>query len=291
MGCPRQTHVVAAPSRNHVDMAVKDLLPSGLSRGARDVQPLRLQSGLEDSGDTMHRVGDVPVRNLWDIPYIPGMDAGNDQRVPWCRRTDVQERHGVLVLEDNVGRQPAGHDVTEGAVTHAPNDRSQPAQARPARIGSGANARSVAGLRCRVTSRSGDGERGALSLLVVILFVALAALAGLVVDGGAKLTADENADALAQEAARAGATTVDASSAYASGSFVVNDQQAIAAASDYLAAAGYDDYTVSAVGSRAIRVSVTITEPTTFLSLIGVHSFTCTGTATASLVTGVTGGA
>lgn len=142
-------------------------------------------------------------------------------------------------------------------------------------------------------SRSGarrDGESGALSLMIVILFVALAALAGIVVDGGAKLSADENADALAQEAARAGATTIDASSAYSRGSFVVNAQQASAAASSYLVAAGYDHYTVSAVGSRAIRVTVIITEPTRFLSLIGVRSFTCTGTATASLVTGVTGG-
>lgn len=135
-----------------------------------------------------------------------------------------------------------------------------------------------------------DGESGALSLMIVILFVALAALAGIVVDGGAKLSADENADALAQEAARAGATTIDASSAYSRGSFVVSAQQAIAAARSYLVAAGYDHYTVSAVGSRAIRVTVIITEPTRFLSLIGVRSFTCTGTATASLVTGVTGG-
>lgn len=126
--------------------------------------------------------------------------------------------------------------------------------------------------------------------MVVVMFVALAALAGIVVDGGAKLAADENAVALAQEAARAGATTVNTSSAYASGAFVVDQQQALAAARSYLIDAGCDQFTASAVGIRAIRVSVTITEPTTFLSLIGVDSFTSTGTATASLVTGVTGG-
>jgi Flp pilus assembly protein TadG len=135
-----------------------------------------------------------------------------------------------------------------------------------------------------------DSERGALSLMIVILFVGLAALVGIVVDGGAKLEADENAAALAQEAARAGATTVDISSAYGSGSFVVAQQQALAAARSYLTAAGYDDVAVAPDGSRAIRVQVTIIEPTRFLSVIGVHSFHCTGTATASLVTGVTGG-
>jgi putative Tad-like protein involved in Flp pilus assembly len=126
--------------------------------------------------------------------------------------------------------------------------------------------------------------------MVVVLFAVLAALAGIVVDGGAKLEADENAVAVAQEAARAGATTVSVSRAYESGSFVVDQRQALAAARSYLADAGYERFTVSAAGIRAIRVSVTITQPTIFLSLIGVDSFTSTGTATAKLVTGVTGG-
>ncbi len=126
--------------------------------------------------------------------------------------------------------------------------------------------------------------------MLVVLFVVLAALAGIVVDGGAKLTADEDAVAVAQEAARAGATTVNVSRAYASGSFVVDQGQALEAARRYLVGAGYDHFTVSANGARAIRVSVTITQPTKFLSLIGVDSFTSTGAATASLVTGVTGG-
>jgi hypothetical protein len=163
------------------------------------------------------------------------------------------------------------------------------------------------GLSCRCHSRSGarghtllpslvrligpERERGGLSLMIVILFVALAALAGIVVDGSAKLEAAENAVALAQEAARAGATTVDESSAYSSGSFVVGQQQALDAARSYLTSAGYGQFTVTAVSTRAIQVSVTITEPTRFLSMIGVDSFTCTGTATASLVTGVTRGA
>lgn len=135
-----------------------------------------------------------------------------------------------------------------------------------------------------------DAEQGGLSLMIVVLFVALVTLVGIVVDGGAKLAGDENATAAAQEAARAGATTVDRSQAYASGSFFVNQQQAIDAARGYLAAAGYSQYVVTALGPRTIEVSVRVTQPTRFLSLIGVDSFTCTGTATASLVTGVTGG-
>jgi hypothetical protein len=137
---------------------------------------------------------------------------------------------------------------------------------------------------------SQQSERGGLSLMIVILFVPLATLAGIVVDGSAKLEADQNAVALAQEAARAGATTVDRSSAYSSGSFIIDQQQALRAARSYLISAGYRQYTVAADGTRAIQVSVTITEPTRFLSLIGVDSFTCTGRATALLVTGVARG-
>jgi hypothetical protein len=143
---------------------------------------------------------------------------------------------------------------------------------------------------CSMPNRIGDPERGGLSLTIVVLFVVLAALAGIVVDGGAKLAADENAVALAQEAARAGATTVNVSSAYAAGAFIVDQRQALAAARSYLVGAGCDQFTVSGAGMRAIRVSVTITEPTRFLSLLGIDSFSSTGTATALLVIGVTGG-
>jgi hypothetical protein len=153
------------------------------------------------------------------------------------------------------------------------------------------------GCRTRRSAISGmpnhrrDRERGALSLMIVVLFAVLITLVGILVDGAAKLTADESAIALAQEAARAGSTRVDLSSAYASGSFVVDQGQALAAARQYLVDAGCERFTVEAVGTQAIRVSVTIIEPTKFLSLIGVDSITSTGTATASLVTGVAGGA
>jgi hypothetical protein len=46
---------------------------------------------------------------------------------------------------------------------------------------------------------------------------------------------------------------------------------------------------VTREGRDAIRVSVRIAGRTKCLSLIGINSFTCTGTAIASLVTGVTG--
>jgi len=131
-------------------------------------------------------------------------------------------------------------------------------------------------------------ETGSLTLMLAVLMVALLALAGLVIDGGRKLNQSASAYAIAQEAARAGAGLVDRSAAYSSGTFRVDQAQAVAAARAYLASAGYTG-TVSVDGARRIRVTVTVTEHTLVLSLIGINTMTSTGSAVAALVTGVTG--
>jgi hypothetical protein len=133
-----------------------------------------------------------------------------------------------------------------------------------------------------------DGEGGSLTLMLLALFIALLALAGIVVDGGSKLDQAENAAAYAQEAARAGAGMVNQGHAYATGTFTVDRGQAIAAARQYLATAGAPG-TVAPAGANSITVTVTLTEPTKWLSMIGIDSMTSTATATASLVSGVTG--
>ena len=135
-----------------------------------------------------------------------------------------------------------------------------------------------------------NGERGSFSLMLVIMAVALLALAGLVVDGGAKLDEAENANAVAQEAARAGAGMVDQGKAYSTGAFAVDPGQAVAAAQAYLASVADAGYRGSVnVGPESISVTVTVTQPTKILSIIGIDSMTVTRTATAALVTGVTG--
>lgn len=136
--------------------------------------------------------------------------------------------------------------------------------------------------------RDGDGDRGSLTLMLSVMMVALLALAGLVIDGGRKLNESEKAYALAEEAARAGAGEVNRSVAYGSGVFKVDQSQAISAAQAYVASTG-DAGSVTAVGADKIRVTVTITANTDVLSLIGIDTMTSTGTAVASLVSGVTG--
>jgi Flp pilus assembly protein TadG len=133
------------------------------------------------------------------------------------------------------------------------------------------------------------GDRGSLTLMLAVMFVALLALAGVVIDGGAKLTAAENAAAVAQEAARAGAGLVNEATAHENGSFVVDQDQAIAAADDYLSSAGYAGRAAAGPGTDEIRVTVTVSEPTKVLSIIGIDTITATGQATANLVSGVTG--
>ena len=136
-----------------------------------------------------------------------------------------------------------------------------------------------------------DRERGSFSLMLVILTVPLLALAGLVVDGGAKLSEAENANAVAQEAARAGAGMVNQTNAYATGNFTIDQNQAVAAARAYLASVAGQGFTglATPVGTDSIRVKVSVTQPTRILSLIGIDTISSTGSATAALVTGVTG--
>lgn len=140
----------------------------------------------------------------------------------------------------------------------------------------------------RLPGRRSAADRGSITLMLVVLFVALIALAGIVIDGGAKLNQAENATAIAQEAARAGAGMVNQANAYSTGSFTVDQAQAIAAAEHYLASAGYHG-SVTPAGAQSIEVTVKVTGPTRVLSIIGIDSMSSTGSATASLVTGVTG--
>ncbi len=140
----------------------------------------------------------------------------------------------------------------------------------------------------RVARARGEREAGSLTLMLAVLMVALLALAGLVIDGGRKLNQSASAFAIAQEAARAGAGLVDRSIAYRSGTFRVDQGQALAAARAYLAGAGYTG-SVSTDGTQRIRVTVTVTGHTLVLSLIGIDTMTSTGSAVASLVSGVTG--
>ena len=122
---------------------------------------------------------------------------------------------------------------------------------------------------------------GAVSVPVAVLLLALLAVAGLAVDGARKAQQVATADAVAEEAARAGAQAVDLTAAQR-GQARLDPTAARTAAQRYLTATGVPG-TVTVTGDR-IQVDVTATTPTVLLGLVGVETITSTGSAQAQLV-------
>lgn len=131
--------------------------------------------------------------------------------------------------------------------------------------------------------RRPDGERGSVSVLVAVLVPGLLLIIGLAVDGGAKVQATQRADAIAEEAARAGGQALDRSAALA-GQLRVDVPTAVAAAQDYLRRNQVEG-AVTVVDGETLRVTTTIVQPTTFLGVLGITTMTVRGSGTAHLVT------
>ena len=129
-----------------------------------------------------------------------------------------------------------------------------------------------------------DAERGAIGVFLVVLVPGLLLIIGLAVDGGAKVAATQRANAIADEAARAGGQALDVSAAL-TGQVRIDPAAAVAAAQDYLTRNEVPG-AVTVVDGDTLRVTTTITEPTTFLGLIGISTLTVEGSGTADMVTG-----
>jgi Protein of unknown function (DUF1152) len=122
---------------------------------------------------------------------------------------------------------------------------------------------------------------GAVSVPIAIMLSAMLAVAGLGVDGVRKAQHVATADALAEEAGRAGAQAVDPAAAQR-GVARLDPAGARAAAERYLAATG----TTGTVTVRADRVDVDVTlrTPTVLLGLVGIDTISTTGSAEVQLV-------
>jgi len=128
-------------------------------------------------------------------------------------------------------------------------------------------------------------DEGRIALLAIVLTVAVLAMIGLSVDGGGKVRALERADSLASEAARAAGQQILAAQAIQGGDKVVDPTAAMAAAQDYLAAAGVTGTVTITPDHKHITVTVTIVYRTVFLGMLGIDTLTATRQATAVLVT------
>jgi Flp pilus assembly protein TadG len=141
---------------------------------------------------------------------------------------------------------------------------------------------------------SGDRtEEGAVMATVAVFMVALLAVVALVYDGGRAITAKRRAINQAEQAARAGARAVDPASLRTAGATApgvaprLDPAGAAAQARAYLAASGSAG-TVQVAGDT-VQVTVTFQERTLLLGLLGIDSFSGSGTAEAVSVRGVGG--
>lgn len=130
----------------------------------------------------------------------------------------------------------------------------------------------------------GGHERGSVTLFLTIAVLGLLVLAGLVVDGAAKVRAVQRADRLAAEAARAAGQALDLTAVLQGRAVRVDRRAAVAAARAYLRDTGVAGDVAASPTGDALRVTTTTSEPTVFLGLIGVPSFTVHGHADVSLV-------
>lgn len=129
-------------------------------------------------------------------------------------------------------------------------------------------------------------ERGSVTVVVVTLTFALLMLGGLVFDGGRIITAQHQADAVAQAAARASAQQLDEGSLRGSDQVIIDRVAGERRAYDYLRDAGYTG-TVT-VDAAVASVTVEREQTTSLLGLIGFESITVHGEGSARAVRGIT---
>lgn len=131
------------------------------------------------------------------------------------------------------------------------------------------------------------GDRGAVAAFVVLVMVGLLALVGLVVDGGTALTSRQAAQVEAEQAARAGAGALSVD-ALRSDVIQIDGPAAVAAAEQFMAAAGHPGTAVEAGG--VVTVSIRYQVPTAILGLVGIDRLAVSAEAAAVNVGGVTRG-
>lgn len=124
-----------------------------------------------------------------------------------------------------------------------------------------------------------------MTAFVVVLTIGILALAGLTLDGGLALSAKVKAGGQAEAAARAGAQAIDLTAYRDTGTLQLVPAQAIADAHSYLATVGASG-TVTVSGDT-VTVTITATQGTQLLGMVGISSLTVHGTGSAHPQRGV----
>jgi len=126
------------------------------------------------------------------------------------------------------------------------------------------------------------GDDGSVTLMLATFGLALLVSVGLVVDGGAKIAAVQQADRAAAEAARAAAQQIDAGAVQDGAPASLVPARAVRAGEAVLSAAGVTG-TVRVTGPATVTVDTSSTRNTVFLGLIGIPEVTGTGEAVVDL--------
>jgi len=132
------------------------------------------------------------------------------------------------------------------------------------------------------------GEDGVFLAMTVVFMTMFLALAGLVADGGLYFDAKQAAASEAEQAARAGAGSLDVGQLHA-GTVAIDPATATTAAESYMTGAGHPGS--AWVVGNTVYAQISYRQPTQLLGIIGVSSLQITVTESATDVTGVTTGA
>lgn len=132
--------------------------------------------------------------------------------------------------------------------------------------------------------RLGAGaDTGSITVMFAVVTLALIAMVGLVFDGRAQMTAQQRADNVAAEAARAAGQEISGS--VVTGSSGLDRARAVAAARNHLSAAGVPGSVTLRGDTIVVRTDTT--EPARILSIIGITTLQATGEATVEVTTGL----
>ncbi len=142
-------------------------------------------------------------------------------------------------------------------------------------------------LRSRWRARRRPREDGSILAMTCIFMTMFLALAGLVADGGHYFDAKQAAASEAEQAARAGAGSLDVSALHA-GTVALDPGIAVAAAENYMAASGHPG--TAWVQGDTVYAQISYRLPTQLLGIIGVGGFQINVTESATDVSGVTTG-
>ncbi|GLY71378.1 pilus assembly protein TadG-related protein [Amycolatopsis taiwanensis] len=137
----------------------------------------------------------------------------------------------------------------------------------------------IGGGRCTVQRAWWQADEGRTTAFVVVLTIGILTLAGLTLDGGLALAAKVKANGQAEAAARAGAQAIDLAAYRNGGTLQLVSAQAVADAQRYLVTVGASGAVT--VSGDTVTVTITTTQGTQLLGMVGISSLSVHGSGSA----------